>query len=399
MLRFLTLRARILWIAFAIAAFCTVAATVTSSVEERRIYLHGIDDLLRAAACSVPSVLPDGFHDRIRGPESLTPAEHQETVNLLTDHAREIGVEWLYTLVEYEGRFHEASSSGTDKERAEGSTTPFFPAWEKAPPGLWEAWTRGETCFVEYTDKWGRFRSIFVPMRTDSGTRFIAGADVEIRLIHKKLARILLINALFGLGVFLIVWLAAHVVLSRILSPITRLTSFTRELQVREFQLDEEQNRALALIAHRRHDEIGQLADAFRGMQGALQSYIENLKQVTAAKQRIESELKIAHDIQMSLVRKMFPPFPNRSDVDLYAILEPAKEVGGDLYDFGLVKDDLLYVCVADVSDKGVPAALFMAVTTTLLRRAAQQPGITPSEILKATNEDLAAGNENLLFV
>jgi sigma-B regulation protein RsbU (phosphoserine phosphatase) len=395
----MTIRAKILWIAFGITVLCTAVVTVNSYLEEKKVYLRGIDDVLRAAAYATPLILQDGFHDRITGPLSVTPGEHQRIVNLLTDHAKRIGVKWVYTITEYQGQFHEASSSGTDEDRAKGSATPFFIPWERPPASMKEAWALGEIRYAEYTDEWGRFRSIFIPMRTGNGTRFLSGADIEVSFIQRKLVQLLLINALLGFLVFLVVWLVSLLILSRILSPITRLTSCTRDLIHQEFQLDDEQNRALLLISQHRRDEIGLLADAFIGMQGALREYMENLRKTTAAKERIESELKIAHDIQMSLLKKVFPPFPQRSDIDLYAVLEPAKEVGGDLYDFGMVTDDLLYVCIADVSDKGVPAALFMAVTTTLLRRAAQQEGVSPAEILKSVNDDLAAENENLLFV
>lgn len=399
MFRQMTIRAKTLWIAFGITVLCTAVVTVNSYLEEKKVYLRGIDDVLRAAAYATPLILPGGFHDRIAGPTSVSPEEHQASVNLLTDHARRIGVKWVYTITEYEGQFREASSSGTDEDRAKGSTTPFFIPWEHPPAGLKEAWESGEIRYAEYTDEWGRFRSIFIPMRTEKGTRFISGADIEVSFIQGRLVQLLLTNVLLGLLVFLVVWLLSHLVLSRVLSPITRLTSCTGDLVRQEFRLNDEQNQALVQISQHGRDEIGLLADSFLGMQGALREYMENLKKTTAAKERIESELKIAHDIQMSLLKKVFPPFPQRSDIDLYAVLEPAREVGGDLYDFGMVADDLLYVCIGDVSDKGVPAALFMAVTTTLLRRAAQQEGVSPAEVLKSVNDDLAAENENLLFV
>jgi phosphoserine phosphatase RsbU/P len=102
-----------------------------------------------------------------------------------------------------------------------------------------------------------------------------------------------------------------------------------------------------------------------------LNDSIENLKETTAAKERIESELKIAHGIQMSMVPKTFPPFPDRPEFDVFATLVPAREVGGDFYDFFFLDDDRLFFAIGDVSGKGVPAALFMAVTKTLLRATA----------------------------
>ena len=107
----------------------------------------------------------------------------------------------------------------------------------------------------------------------------------------------------------------------------------------------------------------------------------------------------MAHDIQMSFLKKIFPAFPDRSDFSLYATIEPAREVGGDLYDFGLVDETRLVFYVGDVADKGVPASLVMAETITLMRLASQQNGITPAEILRQVNLALSTGNENGMFV
>jgi serine phosphatase RsbU (regulator of sigma subunit) len=123
----------------------------------------------------------------------------------------------------------------------------------------------------------------------------------------------------------------------------------------------------------------------------------DQLEETTTAKERIESELRIARDIQMGMVPRQFPPFPDRTNIDLYASMTPAKEVGGDLYDFFILNEQL-YFCVGDVSGKGVPASLFMAVACNLFRVIAQQE-IPPSEIARQLNEALSADNENGMFV
>jgi sigma-B regulation protein RsbU (phosphoserine phosphatase) len=133
-------------------------------------------------------------------------------------------------------------------------------------------------------------------------------------------------------------------------------------------------------------------------MERTLQQYLKNLQETTAAKERIESELKIAHDIQMSMVPKIFPPFPHRREFDVYATLVPAKEVGGDFYDFFFVDEDQLCFAIGDVSGKGVPASLFMAVTKTLLRATASRTG-NPDEILSRLNAELCRDNASCMFV
>jgi phosphoserine phosphatase RsbU/P len=146
------------------------------------------------------------------------------------------------------------------------------------------------------------------------------------------------------------------------------------------------------------HDEVGVLARSFDQMRLALKDYIANLTATTKAKERLESELKIARNIQMSFLPKRFPPFPDITAFDLHAALEPAWEVGGDLYDFFLTGDGRLLFLVGDVSGKGVPAALFMAVTKTLIKGIAEQES-DPAQILTKVNRELCVDNESMLFV
>jgi phosphoserine phosphatase RsbU/P len=121
-------------------------------------------------------------------------------------------------------------------------------------------------------------------------------------------------------------------------------------------------------------------------------------RETMAQKERIEGELNVARDIQRSIVPTLFPPFPEREEFDLHAILEPAREVGGDLYDFFLFDDDHLCIAVGDVAGKGVPASLFMAVTITLLRAAGGQTP-DPVEVLSRVNAALCKGNDAAMFV
>ncbi len=115
-------------------------------------------------------------------------------------------------------------------------------------------------------------------------------------------------------------------------------------------------------------------------------------------KAKIEHDLRIAHDIQMGIIPKIFPPFPDRSEFDLFAVIEPAKEVGGDLYDFFFLDDSHLCFCEGDVSGKGVPASLFMAVSKTLIKAHAQS-GMSSADILYKVNNMLCEENESSMFV
>ncbi|OGW38929.1 MAG: serine/threonine protein phosphatase [Nitrospirae bacterium RBG_13_39_12] len=145
-------------------------------------------------------------------------------------------------------------------------------------------------------------------------------------------------------------------------------------------------------------DEVGKLTAAFHYMKTSLKEYIQKLTETTAAKERIESELKIASEIQMGILPKTFPPFPDRKEFDIFATIKPAKEVGGDFYDFFFIDHDHLCFIIADVSGKGVPAALFMAVARTLIKAVAV-PDMPPGDLLTKVNEELCIGNESSMFV
>ena len=147
-----------------------------------------------------------------------------------------------------------------------------------------------------------------------------------------------------------------------------------------------------------RNDEIGDLAVSFNDMAGSLKQYIADLTRVTAEKERIGAELNVATKIQADMLPRIFPAFPGRTEIDIFAAMDPAKEVGGDFYDFFLVDDNHLCMVMADVSGKGVPAALFMVIAKTLIKNQAQL-GKSPAEILYNVNNQLCDGNEMEMFV
>ncbi|MBR5706483.1 MAG: SpoIIE family protein phosphatase [Bacteroidaceae bacterium] len=146
-----------------------------------------------------------------------------------------------------------------------------------------------------------------------------------------------------------------------------------------------------------RNDEIGQLSQSFHNMQQSLVRQIEELKAVNEQKGRIEGELKIASDIQMAMLPKIFPPYPERNDLDVFGQLTPAKEVGGDLFDF-YIRDEKLFFCIGDVSGKGVPASLYMVVTKALFRTVSGHEA-SPDRIVHALNEVLSRDNDSNMFV
>jgi len=145
-------------------------------------------------------------------------------------------------------------------------------------------------------------------------------------------------------------------------------------------------------------NEIGQLAGVISDMTSEIDAHMDEIRTITAEKERISTELNVATKIQADMLPNIFPPFPQIREFDIYAVMHPAKEVGGDFYDFFMIDDDHVALVIADVSGKGVPAALFMVVAKTLIKNRTMLGG-TPSEILYDVNNHLCEGNTSEFFV
>ena len=184
-------------------------------------------------------------------------------------------------------------------------------------------------------------------------------------------------------------FLIVYSIIRRLVRPLEKFSESAREIATGRFDV--------TIPEVHSNDEIRDLYDSLIFMQHSLSTYVVELKDTTASKERIESELSIAREIQMGMLPKIFPPYPERSDVDLHAILHPAKEVGGDLYDF-YMDGNRLYFLIGDVSGKGVPASLFMAITRSLFRTLSQQV-LSPAKIVTDMNNSISDNNESNMFV
>ncbi len=145
-------------------------------------------------------------------------------------------------------------------------------------------------------------------------------------------------------------------------------------------------------------DEIEVLAESFDDLSKKTKQYISDITSITAEKERISTELSLATEIQAAMLPHIFPPYPDRNEFDIYAAMEPAREVGGDFYDFFLIDEDHMCLVMADVSGKGIPAALFMMISKTILQSCAKM-GISAAEILTRTNDALCSNNQAEMFV
>ncbi len=267
------------------------------------------------------------------------------------------------------------SSATPMAEQPDTTLTALGHAMQRGEEGMIELSIDGEKCYVFYK-----------PLSQTGWSMAIVCPESDIYGGYNRLQNMVMAIVLTGLLIMLLVF---GRIVRKELKPLRILAIQTDAIAKGNF--------AMELPDNGHTDVIGRLTHSFADMQHSLSNYIEELKKTTALKATIESELKVASDIQMSMVPRIFPAFPNRKDIDIFASMTPAKEVGGDLYDF-FVQDERLYFCIGDVSGKGVPASLFMAVTRNLFRIVAQQ-GHTPAEVAAQTNAFLTRDNDAGMFV
>ncbi len=226
----------------------------------------------------------------------------------------------------------------------------------------------------------------FTPLTATGWSMAIVCPESDIFGRFNRLRRFIIAIDILGL---LLLFLSCFRVIRKAMRPLSDLARQAEDIASGHFDT--------VLPENTQPDELGTLSRSFADMQSSLVTYMDELTRTTANKVRIERELQIAQNIQMGMIPQVFPPFPERKDIDLYASMMPAREVGGDLYDY-FIQGRRLYFCIGDVSGKGVPASLFMTVVLNLFRAAGKQ-GLLPAEIAHQINETLTDGNGQLMFV
>jgi len=243
----------------------------------------------------------------------------------------------------------------------------------------------GQGSFIRPDGK--RVFTIFNPIPNTPGWTF--GIEMEQSEFMERPERMIRKIAWLMAGMMVVMLLLVIVISGRISRPIRELKEGAGFVSAGNL------DRVLQI---RTGDEIQALAEAFNKMNADLKAYIENLQRVTIEKERVESDLRVANKIQAGMLPRIFPPFPEIEHLDLYATMEPAREIGGDFYDFCILDDRRLYFSIGDVSGKGIPAALFMVITMTILRN---QTTLLSSleQVFAQTNAMLCSGNDENMFV
>ena len=248
-------------------------------------------------------------------------------------------------------------------------------AMQRGEEGMKKMFFNGKDCYVFYK-----------PLGQTGCSMAIVCPEEDIFGGFDRLRRAVM--SIVVVGLLLMLYLFIRIITSE-LSPLRRLAREAETIASGQFDA--------VLPDFQRIDEIGQLSHSFGNMQQSLVKYIEELKETTAQKASIESDLRIASGIQMGMLPENFPTKADRDDVQIYASLTPAKEVGGDLFDF-YFRDDKLFFCIGDVSGKGVPASLFMAVTRSVFRTVSVHESM-PNNIVTIMNTIIADMNKTQMFV
>lgn len=193
----------------------------------------------------------------------------------------------------------------------------------------------------------------------------------------------ILYSALLSVGIFFLV-----------LKPLKKV-----QKSIRSYKESKDSAAVAADLAEvKQNNEIGELAADVRDLSKEIDDYLEEIRSITSERERLSTELALGAEIQSAMLPHEFPPFPDKKEFDLYASMDPAREVGGDFYDFFLIDDDHLGIVIADVSGKGIPAALFMMVSMIEIKTYTMM-GVAPSEVLEKANESICTTNRAEMFV
>ena len=235
----------------------------------------------------------------------------------------------------------------------------------------------------------------WVPIESDGKIIAVVGSsksyiDILREWIPAVIGLIVLIIVVF---IYLEIWIIG-LLKKRVINPvIAEETTILDYMDTKDTALTVEKLKSINT-----GNEIESLAVSFSQMIEEIERYVEHIREITAESERIGAELNVAKQIQEDMLPSVFPPYPGRNEFEIYASMDPAKEVGGDFYDFFLKDEDHLVIVIGDVSGKGVPAALIMAISKNTVRNLASGSD-SPAEILTQANKALCDGNEEGMFV
>lgn len=346
----------------------------------------------------IASLYIDG--DRIAEYASkLKKDDYYETVRQYLLHVKQtVGLKYYYVVIPFEDKMlylWDAGDSGEEGICELGQWEDYYGNGQDVMRRAYLDPTAEDTILITNSKAYGYLASAYTAILNSRGEAVaLASVDISIDMIEKEISTFLVV-VVIAITIVLILFMISYFffIRSTMLRPLHKLHKAAESIVGEQIErLDH-----FTIDIHT-GDEIEGLAEAFEYMAAELARYIKNLTEVTAEKERIGVELNVATQIQANMLPGIFPPFPHRNEFAIYATMTPAKEVGGDFYDFFLVDEAHLALVIADVSGKGVPAALFMMIAKTLIKSSAQT-GMSPKDILEKVNNQLCENNQAEMFV
>lgn len=272
-----------------------------------------------------------------------------------------------------------------------GNQGTFNPDYIKETQVILETGKRSDNYFISKS-QYGYNTYAMQPLKIGSDI-LLLGVEIPMTTIETALTQYVLFAVCVSVAIILLVIVIYMAYLYRtVIKPINTIAKETGSF------IENGIIQSRSLVEINTKDEIENLSNSVLKMQNDINEYINNITRITAERERIGAELDLANNIQTSMLPCIFPAFPDREEFDVYATMTPAKEVGGDFYDYFLIDDNHLALVIADVSGKGIPAALFMMISKTLIKSTAQS-GLSPKEVLEKVNNQLCENNEAQMFV
>ena len=319
---------------------------------------------------------------------------YEEILQILNTYRKNTNIRYFYVFVPFENELvyiwdasadDRAFTLGHREEYSEGRKDVILSVYRQDPP-------EELTLFSDPT--YGSIAAAYTPIFDANGNPVaVVGVDILMPDLQANMRQFLVVVLLTILLVIsMAIVLCYNFVKKKIVTPINKIRDVSKGM------VENLENEESIQVTINTRDEIEELFESFKQMYSDIRDYIHKLGAVTAEKERIGAELDVAKHIQASMLPCIFPAFPDRAEIDIYATMEPAKEVGGDFYDFFMVDERHLAIVMADVSGKGVPAALFMVIGKTLIKDHTT-PGRDLGRVFTEVNDLLCESNSEELFI
>ncbi len=345
-----------------------------------------------------PDSLSDDYYDKYK---ALTEREdYIQILSVLNDFKENNTLNDVYYAMYDEKTSMLVYIADPDDSEATGCRTGYYETVSQKELGKFLNWDGKSIVYhIEKTDRYGWISTSGVSIKSADGsvTGYIL-TDVTLREVASGMKRFVF---QFSISMFVAVNLLAFFMTrhmkKKLVKPVNEIAQ-AAEAYIKDKREGVKTGDHFSDLNINTGDEIENLALIMSDMEGELAEYEVNLTKVAAEKERIGTELALATRIQADMLPNIFPAFPDRAEFDIYASMRPAKEVGGDFYDFFLIDNDHLGLVMADVSGKGVPAALLMMVSKILVQNIALS-GKSPAEVLRTINSQMCANNREEMFI